>query len=263
MDELSRPPAPRSPWDRVLDALAAVTGSRPPTSRPRWLGIAAVVVLVAVGIGGWQLLRRPPDAVATLPRASDGAPTSVAGPRASTDPSSAPTTSARGADDGEGSGGPVVVHVAGAVVRPGVVTLPPGGRAVDAVAAAGGLAPGADPDRVNLAAPVQDGMRLVIPLVGQPAPVELPPELPGAAGAAGTQVPGGAPSGGTGAPVDLNTADAQLLDSLPGVGPSTAQAIIAHREEHGPFGSVEELLDVRGIGEAKLDALRDLVTAGS
>jgi competence protein ComEA len=133
---------------------------------------------------------------------------------------------------------------------------------VDAVDAAGGLAPGADPDRVNLAAPVVDGSRLAIPLVGQAAPAELAPQLPAGSGAPGSGTVDGAPAS-PGTPVDLNTADAQQLDSLPGVGPSTAEAIIAHRDEHGPFRSVEELLDVRGIGEAKLDALRDLVTAGT
>lgn len=158
----------------------------------------------------------------------------------------------------DGSGGSITVHVAGAVVRPGVVTLPEGGRAVDAVAAAGGLAPGADPDRVNLAAPLVDGVRLTIPLVGQPVPVEVVPQGPGNSGQGGTGSSGAAPAG----PVDLNTADAGQLDALPGIGPSTAAAIIAHRDENGPFASVDALLDVRGIGEAKLEALRDLVVVG-
>ncbi len=150
--------------------------------------------------------------------------------------------------------GEVVVHVAGAVSRPGVVRLPASSRAVDAVTAAGGLRPDADADRVNLAAGLIDGQRVVVPAIGQPAPVEAVP-------------PPGAPSGpsadsgdGPSALVDLNTADAALLEELPGVGPATAAAILAHREDNGPFASVDALIDVRGIGEAKLEAVRDLVT---
>jgi competence protein ComEA len=148
----------------------------------------------------------------------------------------------------------VTVHVAGAVVRPGVVTLPAGSRAVDAVSAAGGLAAGADPDRVNLAAALSDGQRLVIPLVGQPPPAEFVPSPPptGAGSAAGSPATQG--------PVDLNTATEPDLDRLPGIGPATAAAIVSHRSLHGPFRTVEDLLDVRGIGEAKLDALRGLVS---
>jgi competence protein ComEA len=148
------------------------------------------------------------------------------------------------------------VHVAGAVTRPGVVTLPSGSRVVDAVGAAGGMVAGADPDRVNLAAPLADGQRVVVPVIGQPAPAEVAvaaPAAPGTGSAGGT-----APAAG-GAPVDLNTATESDLDALPGIGPATAAAIVAHRSERGPFGSVEDLLDVRGIGDAKLEALRDLV----
>lgn len=146
------------------------------------------------------------------------------------------------------------MHVAGAVVRPGVVSLASGSRVVDAVNAAGGLGAGADPDRVNLAAPLTDGERLMVPLVGQPVPEAVPAQVPGAG--AGTS------TAGPGAPVDLNTASAEQLDSLPGIGPSTAAAIIAHREKNGPFRSVDGLLDVRGIGDAKLEVLRDLVITG-
>jgi len=153
----------------------------------------------------------------------------------------------------------VTVHVAGAVGRPGVVTLRSGSRAVDAVDAAGGLATGADADRVNLAAPLVDGERLLIPLVGQPAPVEVLPQLPGTG--SGSTAPGSGPSR-AGGPVDINTATVADLDALPGIGPATAQAIVAHRDEQGPFASVDELLDVRGIGDAKLATLRDLVVVG-
>ena len=114
-----------------------------------------------------------------------------------------------------------------------------------------------DADRVNLAAPLADGTRLAVPLVGQPIPTEV---------AVPSATPAGSGSGPTaatpGAPVDLNTADVTQLDTLPGVGPATAAAIVAHREEHGPFSTVDGLLDVRGIGEGRLDAVRDLVTVG-
>jgi competence protein ComEA len=142
----------------------------------------------------------------------------------------------------------VVVHVAGAVVSPGLHELPTGSRVADAIAAAGGLTPAADQARINLAAPVTDGERVYVLAVGEQEPAVA---VGGGAGPAT-----GAPSG----PVDLNTADAEALDALPGVGPATAAAIIEHRGKVGAFTSVDQLLDVPGIGEAKLEALRDLVT---
>jgi competence protein ComEA len=151
----------------------------------------------------------------------------------------------------------VVVHVAGAVASPGVVRLAATGRIVDAVAAAGGLRADADPDRVNLAAPVSDGQRIVIPVVGQPLPEEVVAAPPPGATAPGDVAGPGDTSASV---VDLNRATAEQLDTLPGVGPATAAAILAHREQSGPFRSVDGLIEVRGIGEAKLEALRDLVT---
>lgn len=138
------------------------------------------------------------------------------------------------------------VHVAGAVVRPGLYELPSGSRTATAIEAAGGAAPGADLARVNLAGRVSDGQQLLVPKVGQAAPV-----APG-----GPVASGAAPSG----PVNLNTADVTALDALPGVGPSTAQKIVAFRERHGPFRSVRQLLDVPGIGDGKFADLEPLVT---
>ena len=135
----------------------------------------------------------------------------------------------------------IYVHILGQVVRPGLYALPDGARAVDAVAAAGGFTPTADAGGVNLARFVSDGEQIVVPAIGDAT--------------TGT-APGIAGDGR----VNLNTADAAALDTLPGVGPATAQKILAWREQHGRFESVEDLLDVGGIGEAKLDALRDLVT---
>jgi len=147
--------------------------------------------------------------------------------------------------------------VAGAVQRPGVVDLVAGARVADALQAAGGLAEGADGDRLNLAAPLRDGARVFVPLVGQPVPAELAPQAPG-----GGQSGGGTDGDQGAAPVDLNLADGPELESLPGIGPATAAAILEHREREGPFASVDELLDVRGIGEAKLEALEGLVVVG-
>lgn len=135
----------------------------------------------------------------------------------------------------------IYVHILGQVVRPGLYALPEGARAVDAVAAAGGFTDVADAGGVNLARFVSDGEQIVVPAIG---------ETPA----------GGAPGIGGDGRVNLNTADAAALDTLPGVGPATAQKILAWREQHGRFESVEDLLDVGGIGAAKLDAIRDLVT---
>jgi competence protein ComEA len=151
----------------------------------------------------------------------------------------------------------IVVHAAGAVARPGLQRLAGGSRVSDLLEAAGGPTPESDLDRLNLAAPLADGQRLYVPRLGETAPAPVSPEG-GVGGSAATVDGAGAAAG----PVDLNTATADQLEALPGVGPATSAAIIAHRERNGPFGSVDDLLDVRGIGPAKLEGLRDLVTAG-
>lgn len=138
-------------------------------------------------------------------------------------------------------GSEVVVHVGGEVTDPGLYTLPPGARVADAVEEAGGALPDADLDMLNLARPLVDGEQV---LVGVPPP----------AGDSGTD-----PQGVAG-PVSINRADKALLETLPGVGPVIADNIIAHREEHGPFGSVDELIDVNRIGEKMLSTLRPHVT---
>lgn len=154
------------------------------------------------------------------------------------------------------------VHIAGGVASPGVVELNAGSRVVDAVRAAGGLLPSADADRVNLAAPLQDGLRIVVPLIGHDVPNEVPVMQPGTNtnNSAASNTPRASVAGSSGGLVNINTASATELDTLPGIGPSTATTIVAHRDQHGPFPSIDSLMEVRGIGQAKLDSLRDLIT---
>jgi competence protein ComEA len=137
----------------------------------------------------------------------------------------------------------VVVDVVGAVRRPGLYRLREGTRIADAVGRAGGATPKADLAQVNLAAPLADGEQVVVPARGA------------AAAAGGTAAAPGSPT----APVDLNTASPEQLDTLPGVGPSTAAKIIAFRQAHGPFHSLAELDAVPGIGPARLAELKGLV----
>jgi competence protein ComEA len=244
--ELPRPLPPRT-WREQLAGLAESFDVS-----PRRLLLGAIA-LACFGVLGWRLLAPPPPPPEMrLPFAQHSE-----GGSGGADPSSD-----SGGGDGGGEAGStttataaieVVVHVAGAVVSPGVRRLPPGSRVIDAVDAAGGALPGADLPRINLAAPLVDGQQVYVPKPGEEVPVAAGAGLPEGSGpGAGGSIPGGT--------VDLNTATAEQLDTLPGVGPATAAAIIAHREQHGPFTSVDQLLDVRGIGEAKLEQLRDLVS---
>ena len=232
MSDLPDRPAPPQPFvERV-------------TSWVCWVGagrlVGSAVVVLAVLAGAYWLVR-PPAATTESKLPYAGAATTTTG--------FAPVTAAPAGSEPTAVGEPtrLVVHVAGAVVAPGVHLLPAGARTIDAVQAAGGLTAEANPDAINLAAPVVDGQRVYVPRVGEVAPVVVDP--------------GGAPAVTTPAgPVNLNTATADDLDTLPGVGPSTAAAILAHREQHGPFATVDDLGEVRGIGPAKLEALRGLVT---
>ena len=148
----------------------------------------------------------------------------------------------------------IAVHVVGAVQQPGVYHLAAGSRGDDAVRLAGGATSQADLKQVNLAAVLVDGQQLWIPRIGERiVPNTLPITLPNAA-------PSNAvPSTGVPALVDINQATVADLDRLPGIGPSTARAIVDHRTRNGPFASVDDLLAVRGIGPAKLAELRALV----
>ena len=147
-------------------------------------------------------------------------------------------------------GGRVVVHVAGAVRRPGVYRLAGGERVADAVKRAGGATRRADLGGVNLAAKLEDGRQIIVPRRGTAATGG--PASPGTSGSA-------ASAAASASPVNLNTATPEQLDTLPGVGPATVQKIVEYREQHGGFGSVEELGQVSGIGDKRLAALRDHV----
>ena len=152
----------------------------------------------------------------------------------------------------------LVIHVAGAVKEPGVHRLAAGARIDDAVRAAGGPTPGANVDALNLAAPLTDGSRVYVPTRGETAaPVIVDPTPAPGYVSAGAGSSGGATVAS--GPVDLNTATAEQLDTLPGVGPATAAAIIDYRTQHGRLRSVTELLEIRGIGDAKLASLRSKV----
>jgi competence protein ComEA len=153
-------------------------------------------------------------------------------------------------DSGSGTGGRVFVDVAGEVRRPGVYTLRSGARVADAVRRAGGARRRADLSAVNLAAKLEDGRQVLVP---RRTPVAGGGGLAGPAAAPGT--PGAAPA----VPINLNTATLEQLDTLDGVGPVTAQKILEYRQEHGGFGSVDELGQVPGIGDKRLAALRDHV----
>lgn len=189
-----------------------------------------------------------PDGVGASPGAgAAGEPAGVGGPAADAASDSA-------ADAALGGSG-VVVDVKGAVRRPGVYRVATGARVLDAVERAGGLAARADRRGVNLAARVVDGGEVVVPRRGErggSATASSP--MAGAAGASAAA--GGAAAADAPLALDINTASATELEQLDGVGPATAAKIVAYRDQHGPFGSIEELDAVSGIGEAKLAAIR-------
>jgi competence protein ComEA len=231
----------------------------------RMFSAAGSVLIVAAGC--WWLLKMPsPPIEAGIPLATGAtAPGHPASGAALSTPSSmapiAPpaavtsTTSTVAAPLES-----IVVQAAGAVAVPGVYTLPIGSRVHQLIAAAGGAAPNADLDSLAMASVMIDGQRVLVPLIGdEAAPMPAPtPTVPGAAPATGGGGGGSATAAPVG-PVDLNRATADELDGLPGIGPSTAAAIVAWREANGPFASPEDLLEVRGIGPAKLDAIRTQV----
>jgi competence protein ComEA len=148
---------------------------------------------------------------------------------------------------------PIFIYMTGAVGRPGVYKLPLDSRLVQAVQAAGGFADGADLNQVNLATVLKDGQQVVIPGgTGVPTPMLT-------IGDNGILVTATPPAG---QPVNINTADVTLLEKLPGIGPSSAQAIVDYRTANGPFVRIEDLLKIPGIGPTTLAGLKGLITVG-
>ncbi|PCN47226.1 competence protein ComEA [Curtobacterium sp. 'Ferrero'] len=223
--------------------------------------IAAAVVVVALVVVLLGARSGVPDGPGTV--VVTGAPTADA-------PSGGPSRAAASVPAATSAtpSGPaaVVVYVTGAVRRAGVLSLPVGSRVDAAIERAGGADRDADLGRLNLARVLVDGERVWVPRVGETAPPSvLGPDTGTSAGASGTGSSGGGASGTGGDPgasaavIDLNSADATALDSLPGIGPALAERIVAWRDEHGPFRAVEDLLEVSGIGDAKFAELRDRV----
>ena len=287
-------------WNEVDDWAEWEQADQPGTTRstrwglsPRVLLLVAVLALVAVVWGVTQFSAAPRAEQVASPSTSPSAsaesvqavgaqqsPGAQPGTQSTAQPGANPSESAQG---GGASGETTVrVHVAGAVNNPGVYTLPAQGRAVDAIAAASGAAADADLDRVNLAGALSDGVQIYVPHRGETAaPAQIQPNggtaNAGQGNAANGAAQNGASQGGTqpqpartltpagsaqkgSTPVNINTATAEELQTLPRIGPAMAQRIIAWREAHGGFRSVDELDAVPGIGPSMLENLRPLVT---
>lgn len=278
-------------WNEVDDWAEWEQADQPGTTRstrwglsPRVLLLVAVLALVAVVWGVTQFSAAPRAEQLASPSATAESVQAVGaqqspGAQGTAQPSANPSKSAQGGASGEAT---VRVHVAGAVNNPGVYTLPAQGRAVDAIAAASGAAADADLDRVNLAGALSDGVQIYVPHRGETAaPAQIQPNG-GTANAGQGNAANGSSQNGTAqsgsqpqpartltasgsaqkgsTPVNINTATAEELQSLPRIGPAMAQRIIAWREAHGGFRSVDELDAVPGIGPSMLENLRPLVT---
>ncbi|WFE29807.1 ComEA family DNA-binding protein [Solwaraspora sp. WMMD791] len=212
------------------------------------LAAVAVVVVAVAAFLAWRS-RPPVDPVTPALSTAVGSTAPI-----SDDPvSGGPPTGAATTDPATGTvSAEVVVAVTGRVHRPGLVTLPAGARVADALAAAGGALPGTDLAWLNLARQVTDGELVAVGATPPPG-VVLDPGVPGGGGHSGT---GSSAGGGK---VNLNSATLQQLETLPGVGPVLAQRIVDHRERVGGFGTVADLREVSGIGDARFEQLRDLV----
>lgn len=201
---------------------------------------AAISTVVALCIG-WWLLRSPAPPVETnIARATTSISVNAVASIAA--PTTAPTQ--------------ITVHVAGAVNTPGVYVLPTESRVIDAVNAAGGPTRSADVDAINLALPLVDSEQVVVPRRGEKVAKPAQSSRP-SSGSSGSTSPKEIDA--KDALININTASATELETLPGVGPSTAKAIITHRTTVAPFATVDDLLQVSGIGPAKLEAMRAYV----
>lgn len=228
----------------ILTVPVPLRGLRARPRRLAVLGVLVLLVAVAVVLGIRVAWARSSARPATVAAAAHGPPGGLV---SRTVPAAFASAGATGSPS---AAGVVLVHVVGQVRRPGVVRLPPGSRVLNAVSAAGGAMSSADLNHLNLARVVADGEQLVVPKPGETIPMA---PAPGSAGAgAGSSGQGSAGGGSAGGLVDLNTADAAALDSLPGVGPVLSQRILDWRTEHGRFSSVDELGEVSGIGDKLL-----------
>jgi competence protein ComEA len=236
-----------------------------------WYGPARALAtagsVVVVCIGAWWLLRAPsPPLEASLPFAGQAGSATTIQAEIAAVTLALPETSSNAVD--------MTVHVIGAVIAPGVYTIAASSRVVDAVTAAGGPTPQADLSSLNMALPLADADQVYVPPRSvaasrrqppstqprktNPTVVTVPQQI-----AAATSLPqpsAASPASSASGVVNINTADAPLLESLPGVGPSTAKAIIAHRQANGPFAKPEGLLEVKGIGDGKFAAMKQFVT---
>jgi competence protein ComEA len=207
----------------------------------RSAAVVSLVAALAIALAGWVLWRARPHSVDAGPLARPAVAAAALRPGPAPGPASGPASELSPAAAEPTPRAQLLVDVEGTVRRPGVVMVPAGSRVRDALAAAGGVVPGAPTVSVNLAEPVSDGEQVVVGGAGLPAP--------GAGRAAG----------GSGGPVDLNTATEADLQRLPGIGPVLAGRVLDFRRTHGRFSSVEELREVPGIGPAKFAALRSRV----
>jgi competence protein ComEA len=243
---------------------AALEAAEPPDAGPaiRWrlgLRLAVLLGILAVAAGAWFWFQAASGQPEILPLSGVSPGTTAA----ATDDGTSEADSGGGSRAGpvpgsqeSTSAGTVVVHVAGSVLRPGVVQLPAGSRVHEAIAAAGGATPGADLNRLNLATVLVDGQKIHVPQQGEP----LPAGAGESGGQEGVAEPGGTAGTPAGSKVNLNTAGMEELDALPKVGPVLAQRIVDWRKEHGPFKAVEELDAIDGVGPKMLEALLPLVT---
>ena len=251
---LLEPAAADTTPDHADESRPASTGVR------RRTGLRAAVLLGAVAglLGGWfwwNAVTGAPDVVPLSDVSSAGVQQQDAAPRPEPSPGQESTNPERTR---------ITVHVAGAVARPGVVELPAGSRLHEALAAAGGPTATAEPDRLNLAAVVEDGQKIVVPERGRPEAASGEasgssggPAEPADSGGAGSGTSGGAAGGGS--KINLNTAGVEELGTLPRVGPVLAQRIVDWRKQHGRFQTVDELDAVDGVGPKLLEALLPLV----
>jgi competence protein ComEA len=231
---------------RVLAAAVPETLRGRVALGPPQVAVLALLIALGLAVTCWWVVRASPSEIVAPAVVAPGAASPSAAPLATGTPSAAAGSAGLAGTAGPtAAAGSVTVDVAGKVRRPGIAVLDPGSRVVDALKAAGGPRDGADLSGLNLARVLVDGEQI---LVGEPAPVGL----------AASAVPSaGAPGGPL---VNLNTASEAELEALPEVGPVTAQAILAWRTEHGGFTSVDELLEVDGIGDATLGQLAPYVT---